>query len=221
MYVKNAVPLFLKMVRLGLITTNSQSGQVEVGELPLDVRLWLRCQKQAEEELGRHDSRVLPRRMELYKARGGKTRQAVTHRERAYVSGYMRKKHADAFIYFLNQTDNIAYIPMISSDETLRNSQAYIPCTYTRSWRGWRMYSAGPRLTGTELTPYGSSATVLNGNSAFDNFDHKLQRDGLVPVYIMDPVYGREASGRNGLFHVVINCLYQAQNLLTDRSRTW
>ncbi len=132
-------------------------------------------------------------------------------RERAYLDGYMKKEKALKFIQYMNTyTDKIAFFIYGNPDpafekEYFKGSVAdfpSIPVTVSGS-------SAKSASDITKFAPATRMPTVVPKSTVdFYKKHAKINKgEDVLWVSVIDPVYGRNALGKDGLFKVVADAL--------------
>lgn len=123
------------------------------------------------------------------------TKKKYKHIERAYIIGFMKTKQALKYNEKINKTDKVSIIimqmPTKYFEKNYTTSKYWIPLTNSNNKIFTRMSASVPE-------------------SHFD-FQRKLahinKSEHIEMVFTFDPVWGRKASSKNGLYKDVINSL--------------
>jgi len=126
-------------------------------------------------------------------------------KERAYVSGIMKKDEAYMFVENFNtQTDKIAFIqrsdPSKEYDTSFyRNKVISIPVTMTAHSKT-KGELAKKKFFSDSAIPL---SIPINGQSKL----FKSIKDDIEVVVVIDPVYGRNAQSKNGIYNDILTNL--------------
>lgn len=132
-------------------------------------------------------------------------------RERAYLEGYMKKEKALDFLEYMNaNTDKIAFFMYENPDPAFEklyfegSAKAFPSIPVTVSGSSSKSISDIKKLSSFTKMP-----TVLPKSTADFYRKHvKLNKsEDTLWVNVVDPVYGRHALGKEGLFTVVLEAL--------------
>jgi hypothetical protein len=202
------IKMICRIIDLGFLTLSSQYGRTHKGPKPLNPLLYSKVGLEISDKIKngeitseRKDQLDSRNVNEAYKAQGGKfaTERATLHTERAYISGYMRRKQAYLLWNAINQTDKVCllegmYIPVTYS------SVNYKPETQLNEW------DVSEELTG-QIFPETSigSAHRSGGKRDLEQYVGKSRLSEFVHVTCFDPVHGRSAD--KSLFPLVIQIL--------------
>lgn len=139
------------------------------------------------------------------------TKKYYNIKERAYLEGFMKKQKALAFITYMNtNTDKVAYYLFANPDPLFE--KLYFSDVKHVSPRIGVTISGDSKKSLSDIDSfeiYTSLSTVLP-KSTFD-FYKKITKinktEDVLWVSVYDPLYGRDAIGKNGLFKVVLDAL--------------
>jgi hypothetical protein len=188
-----SIPYFKSMAKAGLLTTDSQEGRVHKfkGEaidnfLHYDVRRDLHMSK---------DDLWQPE----YARRGGELGDGMTM-EKAYVTGFMLKAHAERVTYAFNMmSDKLAVVVDVARDVQFSDIEYSIPVTFkrfdcgalTRLTRAWTWQGERDMERELELADLG--------------LEDEMER--LSMVLFLDTRAGRRAKKKNGLYADIMKAL--------------
>lgn len=202
------------MHSLGLLTFDSQDGVVAKEEPTYKYpELFSECFRKI---LDRHGGlftgkKTITSAHEMYKSRGGSYVKRRPLLQRAYLCAITTEKEADALYYWLNRMGFVCTYNRwgVATDETV-----FIPMTYTTgtSIPGGSYTKVHPHamviptafvLPDSDQTPIRD----LVGNSDLVEPSKQWAKKNLWVVCMFDPVMGRKASSRRGLFQEIVNVL--------------
>lgn len=123
-------------------------------------------------------------------------------KERAYISGFMKTQHAVKFTSWINtHTDKVAFIIYQVNKNVDFSKLPFIPVTVTANGKD--------KSDLTNFKPYTKIRTVLPENDiTFLKKNSKLNlNESIEYISVIDPVYGRKSTNKNGLISDVIHGL--------------
>lgn len=215
---KESMQELLRINELGMLTSDSQQGNVEKTTRPVDKALFARIRKQVFEKYilaragdGSEDINVIAD--ELYRQKGGTytKSKSTTMKERAYLMGYMDVVSAHWLCVMLNQQSNIVAWDIKLLPEYSTSSRMTVPVTYTDDHQeGYYSPFDGPyslfpssRLSDDVIL---LPDVILADGTALKNFP-KAGNKYFAYVQIMDARYGHSVTKPDGLFKQVIKAL--------------
>lgn len=121
-------------------------------------------------------------------------------KERAYLTGFMKKKEALAFLDRMNEnTDKVAFVIQATPGEEY--AEGRIVVTASRSGKHLPLTSEFEGFTFLRTSLPESTIDFLKKQA------HINKSESVVYVACFDPEYGRQASGKRGLYGDVLRCL--------------
>lgn len=206
-------PLFWEMGILGLLSTDSQAGREIPGRVETDIPLFLELWK----------DRSLTEARQLYEEKiHAEGKRAYYHgtqvREKAYLCGFIHHSIARLFLYHMNETDCIAYAPLVTNEAA--NIYNCIPVTSQVANNVDLPSNWPPRsVPFSTYTPLCLSTVQLEHEFKHgiirEQYQHFLTTwnlpraplDQFVYVVCVDPKIGRDASAH--LFHLILMMLHK------------
>jgi hypothetical protein len=120
--------------------------------------------------------------------------------ERAYVSGFMKKEQGLTFINTMNtNTDKVAFQIQPSQDNTVPDAK--IGLTKQRS--GTKLPLKGDFTIATSFR----SSLPVKTIDFLRKHTHISKSENVIYVLCFDPVYGRQATKKDGLYQAILSSL--------------
>lgn len=208
---------------LGMLTEDSQQGNIEYGPIPSDRALYTRVWKDYVEEALSTNVDVNPKEQRRrYKAAGGKYGpRGVDSKERAYVVGYVSLEKAHALSQLLNQQDNIvAWFSTAQSSPAERKqctgaiqdaeTRVYVTYELAHQEGHYSPHDAYP-LYGVTSLPSGLHPISSPYNFAIDTALTPSMDRYFAYFTVLDARYGHSVTKPDGLFKRVIEALELVQ----------
>lgn len=129
--------------------------------------------------------------------------EQIVSTERAYLSGFIRSDLAYRFLYYINQSDMIAFVPTDTTEST-ESSMHNIIVTYHEGHS--RNVSTKPKIE--EVV----TSIPINNCEEFDE-SYPANKTDFVFVECVDAKHGRMGREENGLFQVILGILRKLTTL--------
>lgn len=199
--------------KLGMLTTDSQQGNIEYGQVPTNRALHAKIYKKLwqqyydDETLGYDEKELLARVAKQYSAQGGSFKKGIVLKERAYLLGFLPVKEAYWLVQYLNQLDNIvAWTTVVVDGEEQPFSQTWV--TYSPTTQDGE-YSKNDSYPMVGMTNVNTIRYRFSESEYGEEVGASPENDKLFShISIMDARFGRSASEPDiGLFAIVKDVL--------------